>query len=719
MYPIYKFTLFAGTANERRVYPIYSDLSKEWTQESGERFFREALSGDLTFAGPDYDFIIGLAFGVKIPILVSISQDAGAAWVDYWKGQFTITDCTVNEDDKSIKVNPSPIDQYTDILNGVEKEFDIVSLKPAMAQVKLDKRPMLQVYRTGESVIGCWLGRMWWEQECEAVTDAAELARCGFSLCASRSAVQISGNINPDVTGGITVSGAGAVSPPFSITIGNATLTATEQYIETPDDEHYEYSLSLTRSGLAGGWSRSWRMNYIIGTFSQMTFELQPYGNASGVATVNFPIFDVYARLLTDALDYGNTSSIPTPANDMAGMAGIYSRVLGYKDSNAVVVSTNKTSTPTEYGLFSPGLYYAYPVPATLGAAAYPMARNSWDDFSIWFVEPAVDIEIYGVTEYAIKDAYPLAGVISTLLGQIAPGITYADDALHSLFFVGQAAPSFSQKLFITPKSNAIAAGYDTPAQKGVITLRQVFDMLRDCFRCYWYIDTARQLHIEHVRYFDNGLSYTGAGVQIDLTTLTVLRNGRKWSQGVNTYNFDKQSLPARYQFAWMDTVTRLFNGLPIDIISPYIQEGQVEQMQVMQFTSDVDFMRCNPSGVSKDGFALLCATADGDSFKVAYYDAVLDDITYHLQNGPLSFYYLELNYYPFDLPAVDYEIDGTAYVAQDVKKPKTQEVTFPAMNDPDPMRLITTSLGNGRVEKLSVNLQSREVKATLKYAAQ
>lgn len=719
MYPIYKFTLFAGTANERRVYPIYSALTKEWSQESGERFFREQLSGNLTFAGPDYTFIKALAFGTKIPILVSISQDAGATWENYWRGQFTITDCEVNEDDKEIKVTPSPIDQYTEILNGIEKEFDIVSLKPAMAQVRLDKRPMLQVYRTGERVIGCWLGNMWWEQDCEAVTDTSELERCGFSRCASISKVAVTGTLTPDATGSADITTA---TPNFSVAVGGYTLDVSSSIIGSFGGKFFhEYIIKLTVNE-----SNYWQLVFVEPSGSSSprslagdSFTLAPYGSVTGNAVVSFPVFDVFARILTDAMSYSDSATSPIPADDMAGMASVYSRVIGYSDSDAVIVSSRMTSTPTEYGLYSPGRYYQYPATAQLGAAAFPMARNSWDFFSIWFVEPVIDIETYGVTEYTIKDAYPLGDVISTLLAQIDPGVSFAVDALHSLFLSGQSTPSFNYPLFITPKSNAIAAGYDTPAQKGVITLRQVFDMLRDCFRCYWYVDSGNQLHIEHVRYFDNGMSYSGAGVQIDLTTLTILRNGKTWGTATSRYKFDKQSLPARYQFAWMDTVTRLFNGLPIDIISNYIQEGQVEQIQAMQFTSDVDFMRCNPSGVSRDGFALLCARASGDSYKVPYWNITVDDTPYKLQNGPLSFYYLEMNFYPYDLPASSYKINGTEYTAAGTKKPKSQEVIFPSFNDPNPMQLITTPLGNGSIEKLSVNLQSREVKATLKYGAE
>lgn len=723
MYPIYKFLLTAS-GTTRRSYPVYGEgLQKEWTLEGGERFFRERLTGDLTFEGEDYTFIRGYLFGTVFSLTVQISQDAGDSWTDYWTGEFTLADCTVNEDNETITVQPSPVDKYAALLDGIEKEFDIVKLTPAMAKVTLDKRPMLQVYRSGANVVGCWLGGMWWEQDCEAVEDSSELARCGFSLCASQSAVMVSGNIYPDATGGATLSGPEATRPPFTITGDNFVLTATWQHVIDGDDDYGIYTLTLVKYGAAAPkWTRQWRENYDSPhILAGRSFELSPNESATGIATINFCIFDVYARILTDAIDYGNVATIPLPANDMAGMSGIYERVIGYANSDAVIVSTRKTSNPTEYGLFEPGKYYQVPTTAVFGAAVFPMARNAWDDFSMWFVEPAIDIETYGVTQYTIKDAYPLASVISKLLLQIAPTLTFTEDALHSLFLYGEGVsdPYFNYRLFLTPKSNALGAGYDTPAMKGAITLRQVFDMLRDVFRCYWYIDGSA-LRIEHVKFFDNGLSYSAAGVGADLTTLAVLRTGKTWGWDTSKYKYDKQILPARYQFAWMDEVTRPFNGNAIDIVSQFVQKDQVEQIQVMQFTTDVDYMRCNPSGCSKDGFALLCGTLDTNTngYKVPYFTTEQNDIEYKLQNGPLSFVYLQ-RYYLYDLPARNYRIDGQAGTALGVKKPKTQEVIYPAQNDPDPMRLVKTPLGNGTVEKMSVNLSSRKTQVTLKYVAE
>lgn len=81
--PIYKFEIEVTHSGSetitRRVYPVYGEgLTKEWTQESGERFFRETLSGELNFSGADYDFLIGYPFGREFRLTVYYSDDMGA-----------------------------------------------------------------------------------------------------------------------------------------------------------------------------------------------------------------------------------------------------------------------------------------------------------------------------------------------------------------------------------------------------------------------------------------------------------------------------------------------------------------------------------------------------------------------------------------------------------------------------------------------------------------
>ena len=97
------------------------------------------------------------------------------------------------------------------------------------------------------------------------------------------------------------------------------------------------------------------------------------------------------------------------------------------------------------------------------------------------------------------------------------------------------------------------------------------------------------------------------------------------------------------------------------------------------------------------------------------YYNYRINESDHYLQNAYVAFCFLQ-QYYAFDMPAPLYSINGEQEQAQGIKKLKNQTLRFPVLNDPDMVQLVKTNLGNGTIEKLSVNLSSRNANATLKY---
>lgn len=69
-------------------------------------------------------------------------------------------------------------------------------------------------------------------------------------------------------------------------------------------------------------------------------------------------------------------------------------------------------------------------------------------------------------------------------------------------------------------------------------------------------------------------------------------------------------------------------------------------------------------------------------------------------------------------MPARNFKINNAqSYTMGGIERKKKQTLNFPAgTTDPNPMQLVKTYIGNGQVDKLSVNLCSRNIKATLKY---
>jgi len=807
MNPIYKF-IFDDDGTDLAVFPTYgSNNAMSFEKEGGQEFFRRKLSGQLKFTGPDYAYIVAQAFDHEFKMQMQISYDRGQTWTPYWKGKFYKTDCEFNDDDKVVTVTPTTDDDYNAVIVGLEKEFDLISLAPEIVPVKMDKRPMIQVYIPGQSSIGCFLSGMWWEQECTPESNESALVNDFFFALADSERV-------------IDVSQTGAPTIPVSF---SGTKPGTES--DTQDFVTGAYKFHFERIVQSGGSANYWQIirvsdNQVMWQYAQtnvpapsappLSITLQPVSGSGATGTVDLYIHDinVYSRYVCDVDSIAGVQTNELPANDIVENNRNYSRVIGYVFPDTIFFSSRTTSTPTEWGLYQPGEYYEKPyIPGI--SDFFPIARNSWGAVSVWFSFYAFDwsIEQEARAEFTLRDAYPIASVISVLLGQIAPDITHEDSTNYSRFLYAENDPltGVSHHLFITPKSNLVNAGYDQPAQKAPIKLADVLNMLRDCYRCYWFIDEEKRFRIEHVEFFRRGGSYSYLpSVGIDLTAMLNPRNGKPWSFDTTKYKFEKPAMASRYQFGWMDGVTKQFDGSPIDILSGYVDPNKIEQISVGNFTSDVDYILLNPSAVSKDGFALLCGvrillentveTTPGSTYRnyiysdffagekvkvsatnmdafasggatiyddtgasIGYLQSTTLEITLPrntqylylgkggsnvlsvknvklsilrgskyeipyvnmngaiLQNGPLSFAYLQI-YYNWDMPAKRYEIDGVAYQATGVKKLKTQSITFPCYNDPDMQKLVTTLIGNGMLEKLSLNLCSRFADATLRY---
>ena len=630
MNPIYRFQLSAGN-DTRQAFPVYKDdLAIDYALEQNQEFYRGKLSGKLTFQKNDYLFIRNKAFDTQFGLEIFISYDGGQSWASYWRGNFWKTDCEFNEDDQTAIVTPSVNDRYNAVLAGMEKEYNLIDLAPEIVPVKADKRPMVQVYVPGQTVIGCFLSGMWWEQECEAVTDETKLVN-DYYFVRSKSLFVVD------------VSGGGSIPLPriFTGESFDPMKTGTQDY--TNEGYTFRYANYAQSGGSGIVWSiirnsdskTLWSRTMGSGVPPQLPYEmvLNPVSGsgATGNVTLYLHTVSVYSRLICDTKTIVTGSSTRNtyeiPADDIVENNRNYTRVIGYNFPDTIIFSTTLVATPTKWGIYQPGEYYFNPADnALLGLGeAFPVARNAWGLVSIWFVFSAVDwiVESSARRTFTIRDAYPLASVISVLLAKIAPGITHEGTTDYSKFLYDtNPITNVDQRLFITPKSNLVTAGYDQPAQKAPITLKRITDMLRDCFRCYWFIDERNRFRIEHIQYFRNGGSYSSSSVVgIDLTTQKVSRNGKEWAFARNQYEFDKPEMAARYQFGWMDDVTELFNGYPIDIISNYVNPDNIEQIDVSQFTSDVDYILLNPSAISKDGFVLLAGTEIKESKTYATQD--------------------------------------------------------------------------------------------------
>lgn len=709
--------------------PVYKDdLAKEFELETNQRFYRTKLSGKISFIRDDYDYINNQPFETQFQLLIRKSNDGGRTWgQNYFKGKFFKTDCEFDADNKKCTVQPDPLDDYNDVLAGLEKEYNLITLAPTIQRITINKRPLIQIYVPGDSAVSCFLGGTNWEQDANATTDQNALVRTyHFALCNILKEIYITpNNGSPAIISGLytgrMVTGSsvdtfeGKLYPELNVNyyiyiaqkrVGGLPIGAVAVEIRKQSNDTVMFRYTKTTTS----------------PFDTLEFDLTAVegSGAKGKMHADMKSYNIYARYLVDVEKIRDLDTYPLPSEDIVDNNRNYRRAIGYA-IDVAFISNNFSDTPTEWGLADNGKYFAPPY-SIYGQIFYPIARSTWRYASLWFGFYLMDwiLEEQARKAYTLRDAFPVASCISVLLNQIAPGITHAATAEYSQFLYSGNNPisGLNFRLLVSQKTNIINGEYQTPAQKAPTTLQQFTNMLRDCFKCYWFIEDGK-FKIEHIQYFRNGGSYSGGVIlSHDLTKELNLRNGKPWAFNTSEYSFDKVDLPERYQFEWMDDVTAAFEGLPIQVISKYVTPGKVEEINISNFTSDIDMMLLNPGNMSSDGFALFAAVppTSGSQWILPFTRQTINGVEYFLQNGYLAFINLQSPYWLYDLPARRVSINGSEVYARGIERKKKQTFSFPANDDPNPMQLIKTYIGNGQVDKLSVNLCSRNIKATLKY---
>ena len=730
MTPKYRFFLQIGEdGTKQTVRPNYKDdLTLDYELETNQRFYRAKLSGKINFVRADYDIINDAPFDSEFFLYIEKSDDWGQTYNQYYKAKFMKTDCTFNDDDKLVTVQPETIDQYNDVLAGLEKEYNLIELAPQIEFLTIRKRPLIQIYVPGDSIVSCFLGGTNWEQDANATTDQNALIQTyHFALCNILKEIQITSQGSPAVISGLytgrMATGAsannfeGKLYPELNV---NYYIYISQQRIDglpfgaviveirkrSDDTAMFRYSKSTTSP------------------FDTLEFDLTAVegSGATGTMHADMKSYNIYARYLVDVDKIDDLDTYPLSSDDIVDNNRNYRWAIGYA-IDVAFISNNFSDTPTEWGLADSGKYFEPPY-SIYGQTFYPIARSTWRYASLWFGFYLMDwiLEEKARKAYTLRDAFTLSSCINVLLKEFAPRVTHEATPEYSQFLYNKNNPisGRSFKLLISQKSNIINGEYKTPAQKAPITLQQIMTMLRDIYKCYWYIEDGK-FKIEQVSWFRNGGSYGyNPIIDYDLTQLESVRNGKKLAFATSEYSFDKVEMPERYRFEWMDDVTTPFEGLPIEITSKYVTAGKIEEINISNFTSDIDLMLLNPGAISSDGFALFAAVtpSGGGQLELPFTRQTVDSVEYFLQNGYLAFINIQPTYWVYDMPARNFKINNSPYYALGgLERKKKQTLNFPAgTTDPNPMQLVKTYIGNGQVDKLSVNLCSRNIKATLKY---
>ena len=720
-----------------RTRAIWDDkLGLRWAMQSNERFYRQELNGNLTFTGKDYDYIYMQDFETEYTLELYISRDLGKSWIKLFTGTFARTDCTFNEDNHTIEVKPNVLDRYTEVLENMENEYNLIDLLPETVRMQYSKRPMIQVYSPGETVISNFVGSNYWESDVNSTDDGNFLTNtCHFGVAMADISINITTDTvtKPEDVGGIYYGNAivNSSTLPFLETVilnggnGKYYLKLTANYLLISGSLKYELVRIEDSKVLFTYTNSNWDYNYNTYDFTMKAVESDDSSDTeetevSGNCHCSQSSSNIYSRIMLDTDTYNNTNTYPLTSDDIIYENLNYHYV--YPVTFEVIETTSNTSVePTKYGKAPNGEYYMPPE----NGEYYPVAQSTWSYTSKWINRDNIpsNLETNATTEFELKDGYLLSSILQKLLAQINPNITHRAEKEYSEVLYGDTNPMGLVKsiLIVTPKSNITRGEYKEPAKTAMTTLKQFTDMLKYMLQCYWFIDENNRFRIEHISWFMNGGTYNGNNsiIGYDLTVMENIRNSKTWDFAKCEYEFDKDTMPERYTFGWMDEVSMPFMGQPLIVKSKFVQKDRKEEINIANFTSDIDYMLLQPDAISNDGFAIFAASqsiVDG-TYKTILISKTINGITYDLQNGVLSIAQIQERWWLYNLPAKTVNVNGKDTTVKSIQRKKKQKIVFPiVIENVNPYNLIKTNLGNGEIENLEVNLSNETAEAQLQY---
>lgn len=718
-----------GVYTQEDVHPVFGDDIKiNISREENQIFRREKIEGTFKFVNKDFDLIYECSIFTKFTLEI-YREDVFVGSVGFIR-----TDCEFNLDDKICSVKLTTKDIYEKILNGYDNKYNLVKLAPQRESVTLTKRAILQFYVRGENVVTNVVGGVHYEQSCKEVYDAGKLKdtyRFGGYL--PLSYIYITKVIG--VTAPLDILGRYFID----------TSTAGGRGIMYINENKSRYRIQLTNLGI------NWTLLLIDSTSNTNLASVTIPSIQSGSQAITFVNTgssggdyasgtlnsdgDLYCRvLLPKSFDNSYQRSMDDDITDYDSNYPYVGSVSLDRFAPKMKMVVDKSNAPTEWGIDSDGTYFVYPTlnedQQKKGSSPIPIGQSHWERMSSWLLsDDDVNNLVDGFYDtFILKDSYPIWSAIAVLLKEIDNTITFEGTQDYSMFLYLSGTnphiysydfPSQRNALHITPISNIKKTFYEQAAQRGEISLKQILDMLRNVYNCYWFIDSDNRLRIEHIVYFKNGNSYDveKPTPSIDVTIKKNLPTGESWGFAQNTVEYETDKCPARYEFKWGDKCTYPFVGEPVDVKDIYLDASRKESVGIDNFLADIDYIVSNPSGVSDDLFAVF--EVNKSTKKVDILDVRLNDASpkYKVQNPYLTMIVAERFYYPYDMSGWQAYAGQYALDIYNTKGIKKQTLSCPlTLAEMRSIGVIRTELGNGTIDKLDAEINTLYAKNTIYY---
>lgn len=263
-----------------------------------------------------------------------------------------------------------------------------------------------------------------------------------------------------------------------------------------------------------------------------------------------------------------------------------------------------------------------------------------------------------------------LVDVIYYLLQQVSPANCPASADDLSQFFTAPinyvtGAANKLKNILIAQKTDIISYKSSEAASKGLYSLKNLLEDLRNIFNVYWYIDANGKFKIEH-------LSFFGSVGTFDLTT----NDYERWVRGTRGFEFDKTKMPKYEKLKFSEGNTDDFLTSVIEYSGACVNSREGEDSKetvISRITTDIQGLMINAGSVGNDGFVLL--VHDGQNI-LQETGQMTGGI---LANGHLAAANLHAAYFLHGRVLSSGKINGYNYTFKSIIKTKKQEpISFP-----------------------------------------
>lgn len=715
-----------------QVLPYYKKLEKKLAKAAAQEYYTESLEGQIKLVGKDFELVYGSPLNTRF-LLTLVKVDIGSS-TPYYTGIFNKTNCKFDYFKKTCELKLQTLDPYKVVLDKYKDKFNLVKLGVPTSRVICTKRPFVQIYIEGaDSITNIFNGQSWDVDVSATPESMSEIIRHGFSKLEHFREIYIDHAETTDVNGIYSDITSETISDPDHVQLYRFRYYKVIEgvrthYIETVrpyDAAASAYSIGIYQVGNAEP------LYYVADPYKLDSSFFNENSNFTGLVFRNhvgtgwFHItkdisYTIYGRLVHNDSTKGERLK-----HDDFGAVNMkaYKYCIGLSTENIdIKQSTDSTTTETIYGVND---YLKYFTPEFLpplrdGDKYIQVGRNSWANSSLWIAYYSTyfsSVDSNYSIQFMLRDAYRISDVINALLKAMDSGVTHR--LQDSLFLADPRAilPGIDFfRVLITQKTNMIYGTYDQAAQKVEVSLEMIMNMLRDCFRCYWYI-ANNTLKIEHISYFINGRSYSAPGEPVNLAELIDSYTDMQAIYGQGELDYDVSGLFRKCTFSYGDESISPFTGAELTVKANYIQEDKTEDISINDFSADVDFMLISADQVSQEGFALLCAglipeTSDPNDHLLTIKELELVDTdgkTYKtkVQNALASWAEL-VKLYSWDMPARRAECNILPqFVVNGIKPIKQQSVRIPSYPGLAPFDSVQTGLLSGQIESIAENIET------------